>query len=52
MALLQRLIDNIALLDLMLAFSEAVADAPGQCCRPQLHREGPLAIVQVRRQLG
>ena len=47
MILLQRLVDNVALLDLLQAFAKAVSEAPGSYCRPQLYEEGPLAIVQV-----
>ena len=49
MPLLQRLVDNVALLDMLLVFTEVVSESPGCCCRPQLTPAGPLAIVQVRR---
>lgn len=48
MPLLQRLIDNIALLDVLLAFAESVSEAPSAYCRPTLYQNGPLAIAQVR----
>jgi DNA mismatch repair ATPase MutS len=51
MPLLLRLVDNVALLDMLLAFADTCASAaPDQpYVRPQLHRHGhTLAIVQVR----
>ncbi len=52
---LRRLVDGVALADLLLGFAEVAAEGQGgggplgRCTRPQLQREGPLAIVQVRR---
>lgn len=50
---LRRLVDGVALADLLLGFAEVAAEGQGgggllgRCTRPQLQREGPLAIVQV-----
>jgi DNA mismatch repair protein MSH4 len=49
MAALQRLVDSLALLDLMVGLADVAVNGPmGQCSRPQLQLGGPLAIVQVR----
>ena len=52
MQLLLRLVDNIALLDMLLAFADLARTAPrhAEYTRPQLHTRGRLlAIVQVGR---
>ncbi|GLC45609.1 hypothetical protein PLESTB_001785200 [Pleodorina starrii] len=52
LAALQRLVDGVAMLDLMVGLAEVVGGGPmGQCCRPQLQLGGPLAIVQGRHPL-
>ncbi|GIL96406.1 hypothetical protein Vretimale_2249, partial [Volvox reticuliferus] len=49
---LQRLVDSLALLDMMVGLADLVANGPmGQCCRPKLQLGGPLAIVQGRHPL-
>uniref|UniRef100_A0A383WQ55 DNA mismatch repair proteins mutS family domain-containing protein n=1 Tax=Tetradesmus obliquus TaxID=3088 RepID=A0A383WQ55_TETOB len=51
MPLLQRTLDNIALLDVLLSFFQAVAGSEGDFCRPVLTPAGPLAITQGRHPL-
>ncbi|KAG1665887.1 hypothetical protein FOA52_005376 [Chlamydomonas sp. UWO 241] len=48
MPLMQRLIDAVALLDVMLAFSQVVGASRDSYVRPQLSAGGPLAVVQGR----
>ncbi|GAX80290.1 hypothetical protein CEUSTIGMA_g7728.t1 [Chlamydomonas eustigma] len=48
MSLLLRLVDNMALTDVMVAFSEASCSAPLPYCRPKLTRDGKVAILQGR----
>lgn len=48
LGVLQRLVDSLALLDMMVGLGNVVANGPiGPCCRPQLQLAGPLVIVQV-----
>ncbi|KAF8065536.1 wdr82 [Scenedesmus sp. PABB004] len=51
MPLLLRTLDNIALLDLLVAFFHAVAGSEGEFCRPLLSASGPLAITKGRHPL-
>lgn len=45
--LLQCLVDGVAMMDVMAAFAAVSTSGTEEYVRPQLHQEGPLAIVQV-----
>ncbi|KAF6261419.1 muts domain V-domain-containing protein [Scenedesmus sp. NREL 46B-D3] len=51
MPLLQRTLDNVALLDVLLSFFQAVTGSDGDFCRPVLTSAGPLAITKGRHPL-